>query len=147
MSPLPDTPARLPILAVVGLVALQAVALLVASGRGLVDAVAGRAEHVGPTVAMALVFAGVAVVLAFVARALVRGSGAAWAGLVVWHVPLIMTFVGIARSTGEPLPWAVTAVAVVAVVLLLLPPVMRHVRRNRRQQPEAGPGEGSSRIF
>lgn len=137
----PTHPARVPfaLLVVVAMVALQAIALVVGAGWGVIEVVAGRVSSVPVALVLVALLGGIAAVLVVAARALIRGSRFARSSLVAWHLLALATLAALAEATGLTLLWVATVVPAAAVVAALAPSVTRHVQADR-------PGAGSAPI-
>lgn len=131
------------LLVAVGLILLEAVALVVVTGVSVVSLVRGDAALPGPMVFFAVFCLLVAAVLVQASRALLAGRRWARSPVITWQVLLGVMAVG---WLGVEVTAAATAVLVVAVAVtaaLLLPPVVAFTTGSAHAS--GGPGGSTPR--
>jgi hypothetical protein len=109
---------------VCALVAVEALAFLGLGVAFVVDLTRGNADLPAATVFLALFAVGVAALLGVAARALWRGRRWARSPVMTWQILLVVMSVGWLGVEASVWAVAVTVVAVLVAVGLLLPPVV-----------------------
>ncbi len=116
-------------------VLLEAAALLGMAVAFGVDVVRGRAIDVGSTVAMAVFFAGVALLLGGAARALWRGRRWGRGPVLTWQLLQALSALALAPATPAALVVAMVAAAAVVIAGVLWPSSREHA--DQRGTPSA----------
>ncbi|MCL3862749.1 hypothetical protein [Actinotalea sp. K2] len=117
---------RPPVLALaLGLVLVEAAGLVGFALWSLVSVLTQGTDTLGVALALVLFCLAVAAALVAAARAVHGGRRAARAPLVTWQLLQGATAVSVLRAAGAPLAWAALVAAVVVLVALLSPPVVR----------------------
>lgn len=115
-------------------VVLEAVALVVLAGQGVVAVVRGDSSAVGVTLFLVAFFLAMAAVLLLCVRALLAGRRGARAPVVTWQLLQAATAVTLIPS-GSPTAWAALGASLVVVVLMMTRPVVEHTVPAARRGP------------
>lgn len=105
---------------------LEAVALVVLAGWGVVQLATGLQTAVGVVVFLVLFALAVAAALVASARALWEGRRTGRAPVATWQLLQGATALAFLQATASPVAWAVLVLSAVVFVLLLTRPVVAH---------------------
>jgi len=128
-----------PLVVVAALVALEAIACLGLGVVLVVDLTRGNAALPAATVFMALFALGVAALLGGAARGLWRGRRWARSPVMTWQILLVVMSLGWLGVEASVWAGAVTVVAILVAVGLLLPSVVAATTGSAGSDPESGP--------
>ncbi|WP_225753620.1 hypothetical protein [Actinotalea sp. Marseille-Q4924] len=124
----PPAPAAPPpsLRVVVVVAVVEAVAIVVLSGWGVVQLVTGQQTAVGVVLFLVLFGLAVAATLVGSARALWEGRRTGRAPVATWQLLQGATALAVLQATSAPAAWAVLVLSVVVFVLLLTRPVVAY---------------------